>query len=218
MPKLIDLTGQKFNRWLVIKRAENNNQNKPTWFCRCKCGTERNVSASSIRMGITKSCGCLQKENLQKMSKTHGKSKYPEYTVWLNIIARCYNEKSDYYHDYGGRGISLCDIWRNDFSLFYKDMGARPSSKHSIDRIDVNGNYEPNNCRWATATEQGWNKRVPRNNKVGVSGVHWYKSTNRWRVTITVNKKHISLGYYVNLDEAIKVRKEAEKLYWNKSS
>jgi len=121
------------------------------------------------------------------------------------------------YAHYGGRGITVCDRWRNQPGTFVEDMGYRPSDKHSIERIDVNGNYEPSNCTWATATEQNRNKRVDSRNKIGVTGVSQHPN-GKYIAKIKIPERQVHLGYFFTLGEAIKARKDAEEKYWGKGS
>lgn len=158
MVKSIDRTGHVFGRWTALSRISGQRK----WLCRCECGTIRAVSTSHLRQGKSKSCGCLDKELASARAKTHGMSKTPEYGAWRNMRDRCSNPNTSHYECYGGRGISICDRWMNSFENFFEDMGPRPSPRHSIDRIDVNGNYEPANCRWATVVQQRRNTRVNR--------------------------------------------------------
>lgn len=137
-----------------------------------------------------------------------------EYTSWYSMKTRCYNKKRADYKHYGGRGITVCDEWKNSFLAFYKDMGPRPTKNHSIDRIDVNGNYEPSNCRWASIIVQRRNQRIRKDNTSGCKGVVWNKINKNWRVNIRIHKKMIEIGSFKNLDDAIKARKDAEKKYW----
>lgn len=123
--------------------------------------------------------------------------------------ARCTNPKERVYEYYGGRGISVCDRWLNSFENFFEDMGPRPSKKHSLERMDVNGNYEPGNCKWATRTEQGINRRVSSKSKSGCPGVTWRKDLKKWHVRFMNN--HV--GVYINLEDAIEARKQAENKY-----
>lgn len=148
------------NRLTVLSRERRDGRT----YCRCicECGNECEVESGNLRSGHTKSCGCLQLEVVRATNATHGHTrggKYSRaYTAWLGMRNRCYNRKSTDYPDYGGRGISVCDRWRESFENFFADMG-QPPPWTSIDRIDNARGYEPGNCRWATATEQGRNKR-----------------------------------------------------------
>lgn len=216
-----DLSGMRFGRLTVISRAENKGRN-PAWDCICDCGNNKVIANYSLTSGKTQSCGCLQKEVAAERLLKHGHDRVGnrtrEYEIWLHIISRCENINDKSFADYGERGIKVCDSWRNSFENFLVDMGERPSPKHSIDRIDVNGNYEPSNCRWVTKEVQSRNTRVYKTNKTGVSGVYFNKKLNKYQARIAVNGKHIHLGCFSTLEEATEARIKAEKEYWNKSS
>ncbi len=154
-----DLTGLRFSRLVAISATEEKSGGKTVWRFMCDCGTEVSVRGSHVTGGRTRSCGCLEREEWIKRRTSHGMANTRPYRIWRDMINRCHYEKYPERHLYGGRGISVCDSWRNSFEAFFADMGM-PDDDKSIDRIDVNGNYEPGNCRWATAKEQSANKRV----------------------------------------------------------
>lgn len=157
MRKVIIPHGTVFGRLTVIGEADSIKGNA-TWLCQCECGNQVTVLAYRLRAGHTQSCGCLHEENLRTSVTTHGMSKTPIYIIWKSMKARCLSPRDKSYKDYGGRGITVCDEWKDSFETFYADMGECPEG-HSLDRIDVNGNYEPSNCRWATSIEQNRNRR-----------------------------------------------------------
>ena len=161
MRAINDLTGMVFVRLTVIEMLpERSRGGKILWKCVCECGKEVSVQSSNLTCGHTLSCGCLGKENRTTALTKHGWRHTPEYNIWCGIIQRCNNPSNDRYDDYGGRGIKVCDRWRESFSHFLADMGPRPDGAMTIDRFpDNNGNYEPGNCRWATSTQQGRHKR-----------------------------------------------------------
>lgn len=161
-----DLAGKTFGRLTVIEPIGNPDLIRSKWRCKCECGGEKDVMAWGLLSENTKSCGCLHRDNgaisSMRYRRRHGATKSHEYRIWRTMKDRCYREKCGCYETYGGRGIRVCDRWFNSFENFIEDMGLKPSPKHSIDRINNDGNYEPGNCRWATSVEQGSNKRNTR--------------------------------------------------------
>ncbi len=134
------------------------------------------------------------------------------YQTWSSMIQRCENPNHIQYKDYGGRGITICDRWRRDYKSFESDMGGRPLG-FTLDRIDNDGNYEPNNCRWASRVQQMHNKGLPKNNTSGYKGVRYNKKLRKWQASMMYNRKFINAGFYENLSEAVKARKELEMRY-----
>jgi hypothetical protein len=161
MSRLIDLTGKRFGRLSILSRAENTKTMKVRWKCLCDCGKEIDVQSCNLKSGNTKSCGCWNSEALSTRTTVHRLCDTPEYKSWGGMIYRCTTTTCKYYHNYGGRGITVCDRWLV-FQNFYADMGPKPSRHHSIDRIDNSGNYCPANCKWSTRTEQSNNRRSNR--------------------------------------------------------
>lgn len=189
MAEVINLIGQKFGRWTVVARANNDKGGRARWICKCNCGNIKTVDGYSLRCGGSKSCGCLLRQIASEISVTHGHARLRNvskiYRTWQGVLKRCTNPNDTHYKYYGRRGITVCERWRK-FENFLKDMGECPDG-HSIDRIDNDGNYCKENCRWATKTEQmrnmSTNHLITFRNKTQCL-IAWSKELNINRMTL----------------------------------
>lgn len=164
MPKShrkIDLTGRRFGQLTVLMEHTERKHGKVFWVCRCDCGTEKPMGGSMLLKGEAITCGCRRRQ-FGRTNFLHGMTQSSEHQIWRRMIGRCKGRSRKEFHTYKSRGIKVCDRWLESFEVFFADMGPRPSSAHSIDRIDNAGDYTPENCRWATATEQSRNTRLAR--------------------------------------------------------
>ena len=183
LKKIIDMTGKRFSRLLVLRQADRKN-GKVHWLCKCDCGKETIVHGTKLRNGHTKSCGCLQKDTISEIRKTHGHSRTPLYVRWTGIKQRCLNENHTSYNRYGGKGIHICEQWL-DYEVF-KEWAERNNYKPELelDRIDNSKGYNPENCRWVSKKMNSQN----RDSKVMLS-------ENTLTVTIKRLAKENSLTY-----------------------
>lgn len=204
----IDLTGKRFASLVVLSFNGIAKSGDAIWNCQCDCGKLFIAKGTHIRKGDTSSCGCARIK--------HGGCDRPEYTIWEGMIQRCTNPNAKFYKYYGGRGIKVCDRWR-DFQNFFNDMGERPGKEFSIERIDGDKDYEPSNCKWATKTEQQHNLKNFKRNSSGTVGIFHDKKSNSYRVSISVNNKTKSLGSFKNIKDAIEARRKGEAKYWGKT-
>jgi hypothetical protein len=179
---------------------------------RCSCGTEKIIYKSNFDYGRSRSCGCLRREATRTHGYTSGGRKSPEYSSWVNIKGRMLSEVHRDYPQYGGRGLKLYEPW-DEFENFLADMGPSPGRGYSVERVDVNDGYNPDNCIWATQDVQSKNQRRRKNNTSGFNGVSWDSKRGEWQVTISVDYKSISLGRYDNIEDAVAARKAGDKLY-----
>lgn len=184
MSKFIDLTGQKFGRLTVIERAENKGKHT-VWKCKCECGNIIDVYSTHLNQGKSTSCGCLRVELIKERSTTHGKSKTRLNNIYNTMKQRCYNESNSCFYRYGARGITICDEWENSFKAFYAwSMANGYADNLTIDRIDNNKGYSPDNCRWATVKEQSNNRR--NNHLITYNGKT--QTMTQWAEELGINK------------------------------
>ncbi len=211
MRKIKDLTGKKFGKLVVIKQADKI-KNRIAWTCKCSCGNEKIVPSTHLISKHTKSCGCLKKIG---NAKTHGLSNHPAYAVHTDMMTRCYNKNYAGYHNYGGRGITVCKKWKNNRELFIK-WAIKNGYKKSlaIDRKNTNGNYCPSNCRFVTQRKNNINRRLFKNSKSGYVGVN--ASGAKWAARIRIEGDYVWIGTYTTPEEAALARNlyiKTNKLY-----
>lgn len=161
MAPLVDLKDKRFGSLIVVGRAPRKGAyTGARWVCMCDCGRSTIVARGNLMTGDIKSCGCQHAIKTRQRMTKHGCAGTPEYKIWKGMVARCHNKNRKAYAAYGALGIVVCDRWRSSFAAFLSDMGSRPSPDHSVDRYpDMQGNYEPRNCRWATDAEQAENQQ-----------------------------------------------------------
>lgn len=191
MGQPIDIAGQRFGRLVAIALSEPDTKNRRRmWRCACDCGETVYSCAGALRAGQSQSCGCLQRDVARQRSTTHGGYKSKLYRIWFAMLARCENETDPAYRNYGARGITVCERW-HDFSNFRADMGEKPP-RMTLERNDNDGPYRPDNCRWATYTEQQNNKRT--NVRITIDGRT--QTCKQWAVEFGINPKTASERYH----------------------
>lgn len=188
---IMDLTGQKFGLLSVVDRAENDKFGKTQWLCCCDCGSRKVIAGASLKRGLTNSCGCIRKQVMKKRQTKHGFSKKERlYGIWLGIKSRCLNKNEPAYKGYGGRGITICDEWLNDY-LAFRNWSLANGYKNNItiDRKDNNGNYEPSNCRWTTQKIQANNTRT--NHLITLDGKT--RTLSEWSEDVGIKRETIAM-------------------------
>lgn len=198
-----EFIGKIFSDWTILAFSKKDKYYNKFYLCRCRCGRESIVCLSRLKNETSQRCkSCSNRQNNigNKNAISHGKSKFPEFRIWSAMIQRCSNPNKTNFKYYGGRGICVCSSWKNSFEKFYADMGPRPTPNHTIDRINNDGNYEPQNCKWATKSEQSKNKRPY--GKSNIKGVYFSKKNNKWQASVKVGGKNKHLGSFDNKDDA----------------
>lgn len=219
MSRKIDLTGMKFGRLTVQYQVPNNNHHT-RWHCVCECGNTKDVLQQNLANGHVRSCGCLLSErSLERINafnssmgrEHHNETKSRLYHIWIGIKARCLRKASTSYKNYGARGITICREWLDSFATFQEwALSNGYSDELSIDRVNVDEGYSPENCRWVSKSVQSFNIRMPARNTSGHVGVSWNKQTNKWVAYISKNNKLHPLGSFNSFDDAVAAREAAE--------
>lgn len=210
MSKVADLKDKVYGLLTVVSfdgvLRTASGRTRAMWGCMCECGNSCVVQNGQLTSGRTKSCGCLKR---RKKTEYYAS---PTYKSWHMMKQRCNNSNYDRYDYYGGRGISYQESWE-DFKVFLDEMGVRPDNT-TLDRIDVNGNYTKDNCRWATTSEQAYNKNMQENNISGKTGVQKDVRNDSWIATIQYKSKQIHLGSFPTFELAVSAREQGEIKYY----
>jgi len=205
MPAPIDLTGHTYGRLTVLYEPVPAVYPRK-WLCICICGHIKEIIGGSLRSGATQSCGCLNREIVQLRGITHGKWGTRLYAIWHGMKQRCENSNSTSFVYYGGKGVTVCVEWES-FSGFYAwSITSGYTKELTIDRIDGNGGYCPDNCRWTSATIQARNQKRRTTNTSGYVGVSFVPRLNKWHAYLTVKYKKVNLGHYAELQDAVNAR------------
>lgn len=209
--------GDFYNKIEVLSLYRNEDTGKTDAWCKCICGKEKAIRATLLTRGLVYSCGCSKAEGISKKTKKHGFTSHILWPIYSSMVNRCTSLRDKNFDSYGGRGITVCDRWLESngqgFLNFLEDMGECPEGL-SLDRIDVNGNYCKENCRWATGSEQMYNQRKRKTNTSGRTGVSFYTKRGKWSAEICIDNAKIRLGLFVSFEDAVKAREEAEILYY----
>lgn len=205
----VDLSGRKFGRLTVIGRSERGPSNSRYWACRCDCGALHRAATHSLTSGAIVSCGCYQKQRTAARNRRHGMTGSPEYKVYRSMMDRCYRAGNKSFENYGGRGIQVCDEWRASFAQFLSNMGPRPSTQHTLERVNNQLGYSPLNCVWADRSQQAVNRRRFATNTSGVTGVRPHVGKDGkvfYRASAQFRRRRAYLGSFPTMEAAVAAR------------
>lgn len=205
-----NLDGVKSGRLTAIKAVGTNGKSR-MWECLCECGNTTQITSTALKTGRTLSCGCLKDQRIKETVTTHGMSNTGTYYSYNGMLTRCYNKQSEKYEIYGERGITVCGEWLESFENFYRDMGEKPKGM-SLERVDVNGNYCKENCKWDTFSNQAFNQRKRKDNISGRVGVS--NHNGKYLARLYKDKICYTLYYGESYEDAVKAREEAELKYY----
>jgi hypothetical protein len=219
MPAPLDITGRRFNRLTALRRVGTAKTGGALWLFACSCGQKKELPLNCVTSGNTQSCGCLAREHSAAQGRrnvTHGQGAQgrvsPEYRAYTSAKSRCENPDNADFYKYGGQGV---EFRFSSFEEWYSELGPRPTPKHSVDRKDSGGHYEPGMIRWADLCQQAWNRRkakMPSSSRF--KGPSWHAPSNRWRVYITCRGKKIYVGSFRNEEDAAVAYDEAARKYF----
>lgn len=203
---MIDISGRKFGGLTVVSASTERRNGQVVWNCLCNCGTRIQTVGYSLRNGLSKSCGCLISKVLLARNHTHGWSGTSEYRSWQSMYRRCYATSNNRFNRYGERGIKVCERW-SDFSNFIADLGPKPTPKHTLDRINNDGDYEPVNCRWATYSEQACNRSTNRLVNLNGSRMILKHAAEMYGINQTTLQQRLARGWSEERAVSVPVKK-----------
>ncbi len=205
MPAPIDLTGDVYGFLKVIHESTPTTYPRK-WVCQCECGITKTILGASLRSGLTKSCGCLNKQRLKETHTKHGETNTRLYSIWHNMKQRCINSNSSAYSFYGEKGITVCNEWLafEDFKVWAE--ASNYFDELSIDRINPTKGYYPDNCRWANKVTQARNQQKRSTNTSGYTGVSYVPRLNKYQAYLTLNYRKVSLGFFTSKEAAFTAR------------